>query len=135
MYDFETVRLAFMRARKMKLSSLRIEMGKSFLSASLCTDLSISFSHCNFISFTVHVWCPPSHGRFSSYFLYLSASHSSVCMCLEKISRINVYSSDFSLPSRPNFMITWKIHLSCLISSIAWHFSSACQDTCTHEAL
>lgn len=74
------------------------------------------------ISFSVHVWCPPSHGRFSSYFLYSSASHSSVC--LEKISRINVYSSDFFLPPLSSEVHDnmKKIHLSCLISSIAWHF-------------
>lgn len=120
-YDFELGRLAFMSSRnKIVIFRKRVEMRKSlFFLPLMHWFIGIIFT-LQLISFTVHVWCPPSHGRFSSY-IFLFVSFSLECV-LRKYHVLMCAQVIFLPLHHLKFMITWKIHLSCLISSIAWHF-------------
>lgn len=123
-------RLAFMSVHKNEIVIIRKRVDiRNFIFFRLSVHwfIDIIFT-LQLISFTVHMWCSSSHGRFSSYFLYLSVFLTQECV-LRKYHVLMCTQVIFSPSLCPKFTITWKNHLSCLISSIAWHFFSACQDT------
>jgi hypothetical protein len=118
-------------------------------SASSCTDLSISFRIATYqFHSSLSAFLSFSHER-ARRKVFICIFYGSQHECLEKISRINVYSTDFftSLSATISFQNTcgehlrgWKLFLcvksfirACLISSKTWHFFLPSSDMFTHS--